>query len=46
MSKKQNNYNKKRARTSVNPQGLTEDTADQQPKSQLEQRAKKKNTKI
>lgn len=36
----------KRVNTSVNPQGLTEDVADQQPKSQLEQRAKKKNTKI
>jgi len=32
--------------SSVNPQGLTEDVADQQPKSQLEQRAKKKNTKV
>ncbi len=31
---------------SVNPQGLTEDVADQSPRSQLEQRAKKKNTKI
>ncbi|WP_102027411.1 small, acid-soluble spore protein L [Salirhabdus sp. Marseille-P4669] len=30
----------------VNPQGHTEDVADQQPVSQLEQRAKKKNTKI
>ncbi|WP_425434282.1 small, acid-soluble spore protein L [Lentibacillus persicus] len=33
-------------RSSVNKQGLSEDTADQQPESQLEQRAKKKNTKI
>ncbi|WP_081412420.1 small, acid-soluble spore protein L [Tuberibacillus calidus] len=32
--------------SSVNPQGLSEDVADQQPRSQLEQRAKKKNTKI
>lgn len=32
--------------SSVNPQGNSEDAADQQPKSQLEQRAKKKNTKI
>jgi small acid-soluble spore protein L (minor) len=31
---------------SVNPQGLTEDAEDQSPRSQLEQRAKKKNTKI
>ena len=32
--------------TSVNPQGLSEDVADQRPVSELEQRAKKKNTKI
>ncbi|MCM3741858.1 small, acid-soluble spore protein L [Oceanobacillus luteolus] len=36
----------KKARSSVNPQGHSEDVADQQPKSQLEQRAKKRNTKI
>ncbi|MFA1819837.1 small, acid-soluble spore protein L [Virgibacillus oceani] len=46
MSKKKNQYSKRRNDTSINPQGLTEDTEDQQPKSQLEQRAKKKNTKI
>ena len=46
MSKKKNQYNKRRDETSVNPQGLSEDAADQQPKSQLEQRAKNKNTKI
>ncbi|GFZ82719.1 hypothetical protein GCM10010978_24250 [Compostibacillus humi] len=40
------NWSKKRVNSSVNPQGLTEDEADQQPKSQLEQRAKKKNTKL
>ncbi|WP_077614938.1 small, acid-soluble spore protein L [Caenibacillus caldisaponilyticus] len=32
--------------SSVNPQGLSEDVADQSPRSELEQRAKKKNTKI
>lgn len=37
---------KQKLHSSVNPQGLSEDVADQQPKSQLEQRAKKKNTKI
>ncbi|GAB3803264.1 small, acid-soluble spore protein L [Virgibacillus kimchii] len=46
MSKKNNQYRKHRDDTSVNPQGLSEDAADHQPKSQLEQRAKKKNTKI
>lgn len=46
MSEKKNNWNKQRATSSVNPQGLTEDEAEQQPKSQLEQKAKKRNTKI
>ncbi|SES67127.1 small acid-soluble spore protein L (minor) [Oceanobacillus limi] len=46
MSKKNNNWSKKRDTTSVNPQGLSEDVEDQQPRSQLEQRSKKKNTKI
>ncbi|CDQ40801.1 MULTISPECIES: small, acid-soluble spore protein L [Virgibacillus] len=46
MTKEKEPYQKRNAQTSVNPQGLSEDTADQQPKSQLEQRAKKKNTKI
>ncbi|MUK88837.1 small, acid-soluble spore protein L [Ornithinibacillus sp. L9] len=46
MSKKNENWSKKRVDTSVNPQGLTDDVADQQPRSQLEQRTKKKNTKI
>ncbi|TCP26616.1 small acid-soluble spore protein L (minor) [Scopulibacillus darangshiensis] len=32
--------------SSVNPQGHSEDVADQRPKSQLEDRAKKKNTKV
>ncbi|WP_164216004.1 small, acid-soluble spore protein L [Virgibacillus sp. YIM 98842] len=46
MSKRKNQYSKRRDVTSINPQGLSEDASDQQPKSQLEQRAKKKNTKI
>ncbi|SDQ83701.1 small, acid-soluble spore protein L [Virgibacillus salinus] len=45
MSEKENNRSKRRVNSSVNQQGLTEDAADQRPKSQLEQRAKKKNTK-
>ncbi|MRH42575.1 small, acid-soluble spore protein L [Aquibacillus halophilus] len=45
MSEKKNNRSQNRVNTSVNPQGLTEDDADQRPKSQLEQRAKKTNTK-
>lgn len=46
MSKNHETWSKKRVNTSVTPQGYSEDEADQQPKSQLEQRAKKKNTKI
>lgn len=46
MSKETDHAKKKRARSSVNPQGYSEDVAVQQPQSQLEQRAKKKNTKI
>ena len=46
MSVKNNSWSKKKSITSVNPQGLSEDEADTRPKSQLEQRAKKKNTKI
>lgn len=46
MRHKKENQSKQRVGTSSNPQGLTEDAADQRPKSQLEQRAKKKNTKI
>ncbi|CCG46311.1 hypothetical protein HBHAL_3969 [Halobacillus halophilus DSM 2266] len=44
MSKK-SNANKRKAPKTVNPQGLTEDIADQQPDSQFEQKAKKSNTK-
>ncbi|MFC3038770.1 small, acid-soluble spore protein L [Virgibacillus xinjiangensis] len=43
---KNDNRSQRRVNSSVNPQGLTEDRADQRPKSQLEDRAKKKNTKI
>ncbi|GGJ88236.1 hypothetical protein GCM10007063_08430 [Lentibacillus kapialis] len=46
MSEKKDNWSRKRVKSSVNKQGLSEDTADQQPDSQLEQRAKKKNTEI
>ncbi len=46
MKSENNPYSKKRVQSSVNPQGLTEDEKDQRPKSQLEDRAKKKNTKI
>ncbi|MCA0971706.1 hypothetical protein LCM20_13955 [Halobacillus litoralis] len=44
MSKKSNAQKRKR-NESVNPQGLTEDTADQHPSSQPEQRAKHSNRK-
>lgn len=44
MSRKKSQYEK--AATSVNKQGLSEDAANQEPKNQLQQRAKKKNTKI
>lgn len=44
MSRKKSQNEK--AATSVNRQGLSEDEVNQEPKSQLEQRAKKKNTKI
>ncbi|MBM7646817.1 small acid-soluble spore protein L (minor) [Scopulibacillus daqui] len=44
--KEENRTHSGKVASSVNPQGLSEDAADQQPKSQLEQRAKKKNTKI
>jgi small acid-soluble spore protein L (minor) len=46
MTKKEESWSKKKVKSSVNPQGHAEEIADQQPKSQLEQRAKKKNTKI
>jgi small acid-soluble spore protein L (minor) len=46
MNEKHDNWSKKRVTGSVNPQGFSEDEANQRPKSQLEQRAKKKNTKI
>lgn len=45
MPKKNDEWSKTMVHTSVDPQGFTEDEADQEPKSQLEQRAKKKQTK-
>lgn len=45
MSKGNDSFSKKKVKSSVNPQGYSEDEANQRPKSQLEQRAKK-NTKI
>ncbi|GIN98730.1 hypothetical protein J6TS1_46000 [Siminovitchia terrae] len=46
MKRDDNVRSKKRVVTSVNPQGLTEDVANQEPKTKLEDRAKKSNTKI
>lgn len=46
MDEKEKIWSKKRTQTSLNPQGLSEDELNQQPTSQLEQRVKKKNTKI
>ncbi|GAA0439859.1 hypothetical protein GCM10008983_15970 [Lentibacillus halophilus] len=46
MADKQDNWKSRQVKTSINKQGLSEDASDQQPDSQLEQRAKKKNTKI
>ncbi|ELK47020.1 hypothetical protein [Halobacillus sp. BAB-2008] len=44
MSNKSNAHKGVRKKT-VNPQGMSEDAADQRPDSQLEQKAKKANTK-
>ncbi|MBM7715751.1 small, acid-soluble spore protein L [Siminovitchia sp. FSL H7-0308] len=38
--------NEKRVVTSVNPQGYSEDKANQAPKTKLEERSKKSNTKM
>lgn len=46
MTEKDNVRSDRRVKSSVNPQGMSEDAREQRPKSQLEQRAKKKNTKI
>lgn len=46
VNEKEANWSKQKVKSSVNKQGYTEDKANQEPKSQLEQRAKKKNTKI
>ena len=43
---KKSRMNSGKTATSVNPQGLSEDVTNQQPTSQLGQRAKKKNTKV
>lgn len=44
--KKNIRVNSGKTASSVNPQGLSEDVANQRPTSVLEDRAKKKNTKI
>jgi small acid-soluble spore protein L (minor) len=44
--KKPRMNNSGKTATSVNPQGLSEDEANQQPTSQLGERAKKKNTRV
>ncbi|WLV25526.1 small, acid-soluble spore protein L [Aciduricibacillus chroicocephali] len=46
MNEQNPEIKKKRTVSSLNPQGLTEDEKDHSPKSVLEDRAKKKNTKI
>lgn len=46
LNQKNTNWSKKQVNSSVNPQGKSEDEASQSPESQLEQRAKKKNTKL
>jgi len=46
MPGKNQNYRPNKVKSSMNPQGKTEDDLNHEPKSQLEQRAKKKNTKI
>lgn len=46
MKEEQHADRSKRVQSSVNPQGLSEDKKDHRPKTQLEDRAKKKNTKI
>jgi len=46
MNEKVKIWSKKQTHTSLNPQGLSEDERNKEPKSQLEQRIKKKNTKI
>lgn len=46
LGEKNSNWSKKKSKTSVNPQGLSKDDKNKSPKTQLEQRAKMKNTKI
>jgi len=45
MMSKKNNKNRGNQATGVNPQGYGEDGFTENPKSELENRAKKKNTK-
>ncbi|MDC3415193.1 hypothetical protein NC797_17025 [Aquibacillus sp. 3ASR75-11] len=42
---KKNNRDRGRKAPNVNPQGLTEEVANQRPKSELEDNARKSNTK-
>ncbi|MFD2208281.1 small, acid-soluble spore protein L [Virgibacillus halophilus] len=46
MPEKNDIWSKKQSQSSVTPQGLSEEETSQRPQSQLEQRAKKKNTKL
>jgi small acid-soluble spore protein L (minor) len=46
MMKKERRRNSGKTASSVNPQGYSEDVKDQQPTTELQDRAKKKNTKI
>lgn len=45
MNDKNDVYKKQRVNSSVNPQGFTEDEADQRPNTKPEDKAKKTNTK-
>ncbi|MDL4839575.1 small, acid-soluble spore protein L [Aquibacillus rhizosphaerae] len=45
MSEKRNIRKDGRPTSSVNPQGISEDVANQRPESKLEHKAKKSNTK-
>ncbi|WP_176694487.1 small, acid-soluble spore protein L [Paraliobacillus sp. PM-2] len=45
MDRQKSSRNNRQKKAGLNPQGITEDKADQQPFSQLEAKAKKDNTK-
>lgn len=45
MSEKENLYKKSKVNSSVNPQGRSGDETNQRPHSELEDKAKKTNTK-